>query len=152
MKTDEKGEKPVVTMKTNSVIAEMLVRTLMRLSVTISLCGLVVVGPIAGTSLLTARPSQAQPSQAQPSRAPESKLNQRTSYEIDLTINFDARSYSGSEKVRWINRSEHPVSVLYFHLYSNLRLDRQLAPTRRPVRRASQKLMSLESRSPRLEQ
>jgi hypothetical protein len=38
-----------------------------------------------------------------------------------LKIDFDALSYSGSERVTWFNNGEHPTSVLYFHLYANLR-------------------------------
>ena len=42
-------------------------------------------------------------------------------YQIQLKLDFDARSYTGSENVRWINRDDHSASVVYFHLYSNLR-------------------------------
>ncbi|HEY6231505.1 MAG TPA: M1 family aminopeptidase [Pyrinomonadaceae bacterium] len=42
-----------------------------------------------------------------------------------MKIDFDALSYSGSERVLWINNSEHAASVLYFHLYSNVRLDQE---------------------------
>ncbi|MEP6718877.1 MAG: M1 family aminopeptidase [bacterium] len=42
-------------------------------------------------------------------------------YQIQLKLDFDARAYSGSENVRWTNRANHSVSVIYFHLYSNLR-------------------------------
>lgn len=46
---------------------------------------------------------------------------QRNRYDINLTLDFDALSYSGSQRVRWINRGSASTSVLYFHLYSNLR-------------------------------
>src|SRR5687768_1326408 len=49
-------------------------------------------------------------------------------YRIQLKIDFDALSYSGSEQVRWTNRSVRPTSTLYFHLYSNLRPDAQGTP------------------------
>ncbi|MFN2499657.1 MAG: M1 family aminopeptidase [Pyrinomonadaceae bacterium] len=42
-------------------------------------------------------------------------------YEIQIKLDFDARAYTGSESVRWINRANQSVSVIYFHLYSNLR-------------------------------
>jgi len=45
----------------------------------------------------------------------------RHGYKIDLKIDFDKLSYAGSERVRWVNRGEKPTSVLYFHLYPNLR-------------------------------
>lgn len=50
---------------------------------------------------------------------------QRTKYEIKLNLDFSERSYLGSERVRWINRGDHATSILFFHLYSNLRSDEQ---------------------------
>ena len=47
----------------------------------------------------------------------------RHGYKIDIKIDFDKLSYSGSERVRWVNRGEKASSVLYFHLYPNLRSD-----------------------------
>ncbi|HSS19092.1 MAG TPA: M1 family aminopeptidase [Pyrinomonadaceae bacterium] len=48
---------------------------------------------------------------------------QRHRYQIQLKIDFDALTYTGSEQVRWVNRGDHPANTLYFHLYSNLRSD-----------------------------
>jgi len=45
----------------------------------------------------------------------------RLQYQIKIKLDFENRAYSGSERVRWINRGDHPTAVLYFHLYSNLR-------------------------------
>jgi len=45
----------------------------------------------------------------------------RHKYIIQFNIDFDNLSYTGSERVRWINHSEKSTSVIYFHLYSNLR-------------------------------
>src|SRR6185503_338529 len=42
-------------------------------------------------------------------------------YKIDLKIDFDRLTYTGTERVRWINRGEKPTSIIYFHLYPNLR-------------------------------
>lgn len=42
-------------------------------------------------------------------------------YQIQLNLDFESRSYSGSESVRWINHDDHSALVVYFHLYSNLR-------------------------------
>src|SRR2546430_164418 len=54
---------------------------------------------------------------------------QRPLYQIHLALDFDNRSYSGSERVRWTNRGEHSTSVMFFHLYSNVRSEPQtLAP------------------------
>jgi Peptidase family M1 domain len=49
------------------------------------------------------------------------KADKRPAYWIDFKIDFDNLSYSGSEQVRWINRGEKPTSIIYFHLYPNLR-------------------------------
>lgn len=46
---------------------------------------------------------------------------ERTSYRIDFKLDFDARTFSGTERVRWVNREGGGTSVLYFHLYPNLR-------------------------------
>lgn len=48
----------------------------------------------------------------------------RDAYQISLKIDFDSRSYTGTEKVRWTNTGERPATILFFHLYSNLRPDR----------------------------
>ena len=47
----------------------------------------------------------------------------RTLYRIDLELDFDARTYTGRERVRWVNRDDRPASVVYFHLYPNLRAE-----------------------------
>lgn len=52
----------------------------------------------------------------------QSKTVERAKYQIDLKLNFDLRSYEGSERVRWINRGDRSTAALYFHLYSNLRV------------------------------
>jgi hypothetical protein len=46
---------------------------------------------------------------------------ERNRYKIDLKIDFDRLSYTGTETVRWINRGEKPAPVIYFHRYPNLR-------------------------------
>jgi len=56
------------------------------------------------------------------------KSAERHVYKIDLKIDFDSLTYSGSESVRWINRGEKPSSIIYFHLYSNLRTADQPLP------------------------
>ena len=47
----------------------------------------------------------------------------RTLYRIQLELDFDARTYAGRERVRWVNRDDRPASAVYFHLYPNLRAD-----------------------------
>lgn len=46
---------------------------------------------------------------------------ERHRYKIDLKIDFDRLTYTGVERVRWVNRGEKPTSIIYFHLYPNLR-------------------------------
>jgi len=53
----------------------------------------------------------------------------RHSYKIAFQIDFDHLSYTGSERVRWINHGEKPTNVIYFHLYPNLRSNEQPPPT-----------------------
>src|SRR5712691_8307344 len=43
-------------------------------------------------------------------------------YQIKLALNFDGRTYTGTERVRFVNHGEHPTSTLYFHLYPNVRV------------------------------
>ena len=50
----------------------------------------------------------------------------RHGYKIDFKIDFDKLSFTGVERVRWINRAEKPSNVLYFHLYPNLRTGEQI--------------------------
>lgn len=70
-------------------------------------------------SLAAANAQQPPPSPKE--AAPGEAARQR--YDIQLKIDFDALSYAGSERVRWVNRGDHAAAVLYFHLYSNLRPD-----------------------------
>jgi Peptidase family M1 domain len=53
---------------------------------------------------------------------------ERHRYKIDLKIDFERLSYTGTETVRWINRGEKPSNVIYFHLYPNLRNADQQTP------------------------
>ncbi len=62
---------------------------------------------------------------AQTSEAP--KFQPHT-YRIQLNLNFDELSYTGSERVTWVNHGDHPTAVIYFHLYSNFRPDQDLPP------------------------
>jgi peptidase M1-like protein len=63
-------------------------------------------------ALIAAAESQAQEKQTIP---------ERHRYKIDLRIDFDHLSFTGIERVRWINKGEKPTNVLYFHLYPNIR-------------------------------
>jgi hypothetical protein len=54
---------------------------------------------------------------------PAEKLVERSQYSIHFKIDFDHLAYEGSERVRWVNRGEKPSSVVYFHLYPNMRVN-----------------------------
>jgi Peptidase family M1 domain len=54
---------------------------------------------------------------------------ERHFYKLELKIDFDRLTYSGVERVRWINHGEKPTSIVYFHLYPNLRVSDQQLPT-----------------------
>jgi hypothetical protein len=45
----------------------------------------------------------------------------RIRYQIRLALDFENRTYTGTERVRWVNRGDHPTSILFFHLYPNVR-------------------------------
>ncbi|HEV2836609.1 MAG TPA: hypothetical protein VGW58_14905, partial [Pyrinomonadaceae bacterium] len=65
---------------------------------------------------------------AQQEPAAPAKPVDRHRYKIDLKIDFDGLSYTGTQTVRWVNHGEKPTSVVYFHLYPNLRTGDQPAP------------------------
>ncbi len=53
------------------------------------------------------------------------------SYKIHLALDFDNRTYLGSERVHWTNRGDHPTSTLFFHLYPNMRTPDYVSPTQK---------------------
>jgi hypothetical protein len=64
-------------------------------------------------------------------RAYGSEPEKRIRYDIKLAINFDERTYTGTELVHWVNHGEHATSTIFFHLYSNMRLPDYVAPKQR---------------------
>lgn len=54
--------------------------------------------------------------------------SERHHYDIQLALDFDKRNYTGTERVRFVNRGSRATSTLYFHLYSNLRVPGYLPP------------------------
>jgi hypothetical protein len=64
---------------------------------------------------------------AQP-QAQAQAANERHRYDIQLALDFDKRSYTGTERVHFVNRGSRATSTLYFHLYSNLRVPGYLPP------------------------
>jgi Peptidase family M1 domain len=59
----------------------------------------------------------------------QTKIKERFQYKIHLKIDFDRLAYEGVERVRWINNDDKGTSVIYFHLYPNMRVaDQQPSP------------------------
>ena len=66
----------------------------------------------------TARPQTHQP------LAPEKRIR----YQIQLQLDYESRTYMGTERVHWVNRGDHPTSTLFFHLYPNVRMPGYVPP------------------------
>ena len=68
---------------------------------------------VLSTMLASTEATRAQATETKP---------ERDEYRIELKVDFDHLSYTGVERVKWTNRGEKPASVIYFHLYPNLRV------------------------------
>src|SRR6266550_252559 len=55
----------------------------------------------------------------------------RIRYDIKLALNFDERTYAGSEQVHWVNRGDRATSTIFFHLYPNMRAPDYVAPNQK---------------------
>src|SRR5438477_1250845 len=91
-----------------------LVRPLL-LSVRCGKCSLVL---FLAALLTSATGAQAQPISTE----------KHSRYQIKLALDFDGRTYTGTERVRFVNHGEHSTSTLYFHLYPNVRVPGYAAP------------------------
>lgn len=58
-------------------------------------------------------------------------IEKRLRYQIDLALDFDNRTYVGTERVHWVNNGEHPTSTLFFHLYPNMRTPDYVPPNQK---------------------
>lgn len=74
---------------------------------------------------LTFSTAAAMQPQARQPLPPEKRIR----YQIHLALDFENRTYSGKERVRWINRGDRPTSILFFHLYPNVRVPGYVPPT-----------------------
>ncbi len=68
---------------------------------------------------------------------------ERLRYQINLKLDFDNRTYTGTERVRWVNRGDHATPIIYFHLYSNMRSPDYVPPK---VRNAAGQIVADEPR------
>ena len=80
-------------------------------------------------------PSQTETSRQQQSAHTPALRPERTRYRINFEIDFEGRTFKGTERVRWVNRDNRPASILYFHLYANMRapLQRGAQPAATPA-------------------
>ena len=85
------------------------------------LCGKALLFVLAASVAVAAQPQTRQP------LPPEKRIR----YQISLELDFDNRSYVGTERVRWVNHGDHPTSTLFFHLYPNMRAPDYVLPSAR---------------------
>ena len=80
---------------------------------------------LAGTLALACSPDQPTP---RPLPAPDGvsprlsgapRSPRIASYRIDARLDTEARTITARQRLHWINRAEHPVEMLPFHLYMN---------------------------------
>jgi hypothetical protein len=64
-------------------------------------------------------------------------------------LDYENRSYTGTERVRWINLGDHSTSTLFFHLYPNVRMSGYVPPPQKSA--AGQAASPGPSDEPRLE-
>jgi hypothetical protein len=83
-----------------------------------------------------------------------SSKSERSRYKIDLNINFEKLTYTGLQRLRWVNQSDKPTSVLYFHLYPNLRVTEQqsqppaIVPSSSEADEPRMEILAVQSLSP----
>jgi aminopeptidase N len=76
----------------------------------------------------------------------EQTKTERARYQIELKLDFDNKTYTGIERVRWVNRDDHSTSILFFHLYANLR-----AGAQQPRTQAALNALLADAEEPRLD-
>ena len=59
------------------------------------------------------------------------ETGKRIRYDLKLAINFDERTYTGTELVHWVNHGDHATSTIFLHLYPNIRPPDYVALTQR---------------------
>src|SRR6266576_4609249 len=90
----------------------------LKISTTATLILMLILGTVASASHRARRSVAAQ-------NQPAQTESNRPKYQINLELDFEQRSYKGSERVRWTNHGDHATSSLFFHLYANVRADQQ---------------------------
>src|ERR1051325_3416882 len=64
-------------------------------------------------------------------RAQDKPRKNRLRYDLKLAINFDERTYTGTEQVHWVNHGDRATSTIFFHLYPNMRPPDYVSPTQK---------------------
>jgi len=92
-----------------------------RRAITLGLCLALVSGAfnVASSGAAVARSPHLKHSYAK--KQEQNASSPRTGYDINFALNFDERTFTGSERLRWVNEDDQPTNVLYFHLYANVR-------------------------------
>jgi len=94
-----------------------------RVSARFSLC------PFLNFSLVLILAALLSPATAAPNQSHQPlTADKRINYQIQLALDYENRTYTGVERVRWLNRGDHPTSTLFFHLYPNVRMPGYVAP------------------------
>ena len=88
---------------------------------------------LVASSAAYAQNAAAPPPSAPAQQAAAQPQTERTRYQLNFQLDFDGRTYTGTERVRWINRDNRAANVLYFHLYPNLRAPLQRSATPAPT-------------------
>jgi len=76
---------------------------------------------VAALLLLLAFGSTALLFSQQPPASPIQSAPDGLSYKLDFDLDLEHGAYTGTERVRWTNHGDHGTSVVFFHLYSNVR-------------------------------
>jgi hypothetical protein len=93
----------------------------------LSVAFVIVCAVFVSTSGASSVPAARRRQQADAAGKAKDERDAHTLYRINVSLDFDARSFEGTERVRWTNRDDRPASVVYFHLYPNMRADDERA-------------------------
>ncbi|MDX6270462.1 MAG: hypothetical protein QOD28_1685 [Acidobacteriota bacterium] len=72
-------------------------------------------------SLASAQSPRVASSPSSQESKPVTATTRPTRYQIKFALDFDARTFTATERVRWVNNDDRAASVVYFHLYANQR-------------------------------
>ncbi|MGI8654671.1 MAG: M1 family aminopeptidase [Pyrinomonadaceae bacterium] len=94
-----------------------------RRAITLCLVSALVFGAFSTVPFVTSASGLPRHKYASGKQPTQSVASTRTSYDIAFALDFDKRTFTGSEQLHWVNEDDQATGVLYFHLYSNARGD-----------------------------